>query len=248
MLALVESTTPFAWFDFTTCLIEGWRKHADCLRIDGPLLRREEWCRVLVEAGFAQVGAWPNAGAPGDTLGQHLILAQVEGEPGSRATPADFGVISAAPAAVEAVAESPSLDILAVPAAERGHAMRDFVRREVMAVLRSDPNEPPARHIRFADLGMDSLMAVQLRNRLSRGLAMAKPLAASVMFDHPSIDSISTHLLDAIAPAAAETAPAARAAPAAPVTSKPPLHAEQVAGMCEAEIEASLDARLKQRR
>ncbi len=243
MLALVESTTPFAWFDFTTSLIEGWRKHADGLRTDGPLLRPEAWRRALIEAGFAEVGAWPEAGAPGDTLGQHLILAQVQGELGSQTAVADFVAVAATPIALKAVAQLPSLDILAVPAAERAHAMRDFVRGEVMAVLRSNPNDPPARHVRFADLGMDSLMAVKLRNRLSHGLATAKPLAASVMFDYPSIDAISTYLLDTIAPVAAETAP-----PPAAVTAKALLRAERLAGMGDAEIEALLDARLEGRR
>jgi acyl transferase domain-containing protein len=236
MLALVESTTPFAWFDFTTCLIEGWRKHADGLRTDGPLLRPEVWRRALIEAGFAEVGAWPEQGSPGDTLGQHVILAQVEGELGESAKALDLAVASAP--AFEAAAETSRLDILAMPAAERTHAMRDFVRGEVMAVLRSDRNDPPMRHVRFADLGMDSLMAVQLRNRLSRGLAMAKPLAASVMFDHPTIDAVSTYLLNAMAPALAEAAPT-------PVPPRPSLHTQEVAAMGDADIEALLDARLK---
>jgi acyl transferase domain-containing protein len=243
VLALVEATTSFAWFDFTTSLIEGWRKHADGLRTDGPLMRPEVWRRALIEAGFADVGAWPEAGAPGDTLGQHLILAQVEGELGSRTAAADFGAVAAAPIALKAIAEVPRLDILAVPAAERAHAMRDFVRGEVMAVLRSDVNDVPARHVRFADLGMDSLMAVQLRNRLSRGLAMTKSLAASVMFDHPSIDAISTYLLDTLAPVAVETAP-----PPAASTAKALLPAEEVALMGDVDIEALLDARLEGRR
>ena len=98
------------------------------------------------------------------------------------------------------------------------------------------------RHVRFADLGMDSLMAVQLRNRLSRGLAMAKPLAASVMFDHPTIDAISTYLLNAMAPALAERCAGGRSPP------RPSLPAEEVAAMGDADIEALLDARLKGRR
>jgi SAM-dependent methyltransferase len=239
MLVLVESTTPFAWFDFTTCLIEGWRKHADDLRNDGPLLRPELWGRALIEADFAEFGAWPETGSPGDTLGQHVMIAQVEGELSARAMAIDLAVVSVP--ALEAAAEVSRLDILAMPAAERTHAMRNFVRGEVMTVLRSDPNDPPQRHVRFADLGMDSLMALQLRNRLSRGLSMAKPLAPSVMFDHPTIDALSSYLLNAVAPVTAEAAP----------TPVPPSHslcAAEVATMGDADIEALLDARLRGRR
>lgn len=240
MLALVESTTPFAWFDFTTCLIEGWRKHADGLRTDGPLLRPEIWQRALIDAGFTKAGAWPQQDSPGDTLGQHLILAQVEGEPGARVATKEPAV-GALPVKTFETATAASLDILTVPAAERTHAMRDFVRGEVMAVLRRDRDDPPARHVRFADLGMDSLMAVQLRNRLSRGLAMAKPLAATVMFDHPTIDAIAAYLLNVMLPAAEV------AVPKPAVVAKAPLRAE-VAAMGDADIEALLDARLKGRR
>lgn len=240
MLALVESTTPFAWFDFTTCLIEGWRKHADALRTDGPLLSPEVWRRALIEAGFAKAGAWPEQDSPGDTLGQHLILAQVAGELGVRAASKDLAVGALPVKTFDTAVEAPRLDLLAVPAAERTHAMRDFVRGEVMAVLRRERNDPPARHVRFADLGMDSLMAVQLRNRLSRGLALAKPLAATVIFDHPTIDAISAYLLNVMMPAADVAA-------AKPIAAEAPVRAE-VAAMGDADIEALLDARLKARR
>jgi acyl transferase domain-containing protein len=240
MLALVESTTPFAWFDFTTCLIEGWRKHADGLRTDGPLLSPEGWQRALIEAGFADAGAWPERDSAGDTLGQHIILARVAGELDESATTID-PTASPTPAFEEVAAKVSRLDILAMPAAERAQAMRDFVRAEVMAVLRSDPNDPPMRHVRFADLGMDSLMAVQLRNRLSRGLGAAKPLAASVMFDHPTIDALSAYLLSALAPAHEKAA-------STPVPPMPSLRTEEVAAMGDADIEALLEARLRGRR
>ena len=43
------------------------------------------------------------------------------------------------------------------------------------------------------DLGLDSLMAVQLRGVLSRELRIALP--ASLVFDHPTIDSIAVCVL-----------------------------------------------------
>ena len=50
------------------------------------------------------------------------------------------------------------------------------------------------------DLGIDSLMAVELRNRLATGLALAKPLTATLVFDFPTIADIAGHLNAIIEP------------------------------------------------
>ena len=56
------------------------------------------------------------------------------------------------------------------------------------------PTEPsPA--VGFVDLGMDSLMAVEFRNRLNRALAGAYVAPNTVVFDYPDIDSLARHLV-----------------------------------------------------
>src|SRR5690606_30701849 len=91
--------------------------------------------------------------------------------------------------------------------AERADVLRDFVRDRVVRVLRLDADSPPGRHDRLMDLGFDSLMAVQLRNQLGTGLGLAQPLPATLMFDHPTIDALATHLLGRLAPAEAPAEP-----------------------------------------
>ncbi|MEO1399840.1 MAG: type I polyketide synthase [Cyanobacteria bacterium J06635_1] len=60
----------------------------------------------------------------------------------------------------------------------------------------------------FADLGMDSLMAVELRNRLQSSLGCAIP--TTMAFDYPTIAALAAHLAEVLAlPAAATEDPLA---------------------------------------
>ena len=240
LLALVESTTPFAWFDFTTRLIEGWRVFDDDLRKDEPLLSADAWSALLLSSGFTRVGSWPQRGGVADALGQHLILAQAPG--GFADAPVSFNSSAerrerAAPeAAIANIAE----EIAMAPEAERLDLMRAFVRDQVIAVLRADPDNPPGRQSRLTDLGLNSLMAVQLRNRLRRGLSLPKPPAASVMFDHPTIEALARHFLTVIS----EAADSVKQPVTAPIR---PMSSEPVGVLGDAEIEALLDARARRR-
>jgi acyl transferase domain-containing protein/SAM-dependent methyltransferase len=240
-LALVESTTSFAWFDFTTGLIEGWRKHTDGLRTDGPLLAPEAWDSALRAAGFADVVSWPQRGSPAEALGQHVVLAQAPGE-FSTAPQSLISAMENEPAALAAssavVVQSVAEDVLAAPVGEQLDVMRNFVRAQVAAVLRLPDDAAPDRRSRLTDLGLDSLMAVQLRNRLTRGLSLPKTLPATVMFDYPTIEGLSGKLLAMLRPIEAQE-PADRPSPApAPV-----FAVADVAQLSDAEIETLLASR-----
>ena len=123
---------------------------------------------------------------------------------------------------------------------ERLDRLRELVRSQVMQVLRLDGASQPALHDRLMDLGMDSLMAVQLRNALNRALALERGLPSSLMFDFPTIEAIASHLHEHIAPVAAMPAPAA----AATAASAEVLGAEAVAGMSDDDIARLLEQRL----
>jgi acyl transferase domain-containing protein/SAM-dependent methyltransferase len=240
VLALIESTTPFAWFDFTTGLIEGWRKHTDNIRTDGPLVQPEVWERAMKAAGFEDVDFKPRRGTSGDSFGQHLVLARAPGEFSAWVAAPDSTEIDATERSQEESAAEFQIDeLLAAPAGERLDLMRRFVRSQVMLVLRSDPASPPDRDSRLTDLGLDSLMAVQLRNRLSRGLGFDKPLSATVMFDHPTIEALSNKMLSIVAPIEPKPAVSKIARPKAGSS----VAVGDIAQMSDAEIEALLSSR-----
>jgi len=78
-----------------------------------------------------------------------------------------------------------------------------------------------------------------LRNALNQALALERPLASTLMFDHPTIDAIALHLVERLAGAAAGTARPPAAPP--PVAA---LDAAAVATLSDADIERLLNERL----
>ncbi|MBI4997956.1 MAG: methyltransferase [Rhodocyclales bacterium] len=250
MLLLVESTVHLAWFDMTTGLIEGWQHFADDLRTDNPLLPANTWVTALHDAGFDHAAAWPAPGSAAEALGQHVVVANVGGAAAAdtELAPVETGAHAVSSVtAVSSVEQGPALRqrVLDSLPDERLEILRDFVRDRVVAILKLDANEPPSRNDRLMDLGFDSLMAVQLRNRLGSGLALDKPLPATVMFDHPTIDALAAYLLGRIdAPKAVPTL-AAGPQPAGATANPQMLGAADIAALSDAEIEALLLSRLE---
>ncbi len=80
----------------------------------------------------------------------------------------------------------------AAPAEEKRSLLAAFVQAELKAVLRL-PTSPPVA-ASFFDLGMDSLMAVELRNRLNRAFSGEYTASNTVVFDYPSATGLAEHL------------------------------------------------------
>src|SRR5690606_32385071 len=78
-----------------------------------------------------------------------------------------------------------------------------FVVEEASKVLGLPAGTPIGARQPFHELGLDSLMAVELRNAI--GAAVGRPQPATLLFDHPTTDSLVEHLLELI-----EAAEAAR--------------------------------------
>ncbi len=90
--------------------------------------------------------------------------------------------------------EDPLSLLRGMPAAEHKDLLVSFLQQELQAVLRL-PNAPSPT-VGFFDLGMDSLMAVELRNRLNRAFADEYVASNTVVFDYPDINTLAGHLAD----------------------------------------------------
>ncbi|MFF1480704.1 type I polyketide synthase [Streptomyces sp. NPDC058301] len=122
----------------------------------------------------------------------------------------------AAHSAQGGAAQGPSLAERLAPlsAPEREKALVDLVRTEVAAALDYDSAEGVDAVKGFKDLGLDSLTAVELRNRLGRATGLRLP--ATVVFNFPTPAGLAGHLAAELFPAGTQEETEAASAAAAP--------------------------------
>ena len=246
LLILCEATTHLPWFDVTTGLIEGWQRFEDSSRTDSPLLSPADWRAALERAGFDAVATLPEPGSPAEILGQHVLVARAPASavPVSEAEPRRIERASVGSRATTPVSAEAARRFREALPTDRIRLAVDYVATHVAAVLRVarpetlDPRQP------LMDLGLDSLMAVELRSRLALGLGLGSGLPATLIFEHPSIEAIAALLVRKVN----ETngAPAEARAESMP---EPAVAASQaaarIAKLSEDEVEALLVKKLE---
>ena len=127
----------------------------------------------------------------------------------------------------------------ALPSGHRRQALVTELADRARQVIGLDAAASIDPRVPLKELGLDSLMAVELRNTLTR--VTGRPLPATLLFDHPTLDALAVHLgrlLGVEAAAAGEPGagpPAARGA------------RDAVARLSEEEAEALLVAELETR-
>jgi acyl carrier protein len=198
----------------------------------------------LRAAGFIAVESWPGAGSAAEVLGLHVIVARPPQLAASEAVDLPSEINEHDRGAADRSSEpTPSIELLdqlqaALPD-ERLDLTIDFVRGHVARILRLDPHEPLDRRARLMDIGVDSLMAVELRSRLSSGLGLAQPLPATLIFDYPTSEAIARHLLSDVL----------KLDDAAPAASMPDeldmASSSDIDGMSDEEVTALLLKKLK---
>ena len=185
-LLLLEGANPPLWGDMVFTLIDGWWHFEDTdLRPDYPLMRRDRWCQVLAETGFDNV-ACLNDAKHQDNSNHTLYLAQtstgsgaLSGSPSVRATTAEHIPVTVKPGAVLDPVPPAQPDLIELV---RDHAAR--VMR--LPASQIDPKQP------LSELGLDSLMAIELRTQL--GLRLGVDLSLNPLRMRRSVEEIAAYL------------------------------------------------------
>lgn len=87
-----------------------------------------------------------------------------------------------------------------VPAAEQRVLLAEHVKVAARKTLGFQESAAVQQDVPLQDLGLDSLMALEMRNDLAQSLAI--PLNAGLLFDYPSVDQLTEHLLGLLAASA----------------------------------------------
>ncbi len=140
-----------------------------------------------------------------------------------------------------------------VAAPDREELLIEFVRGEAAAVLGVDSAEAVAPDVGLFEMGMDSLMSVELRRRLEKGAG--RKLPSTLTFNYPNVAALAGYLQrelvvpDQVAPMAAIPRPAAPAeASAVSPQSAAPRDTDNLDDLSDEELEARLLARLSETR
>ena len=241
LLILCESTTHFAWFDITTGLVEGWQHFDDEIRTGNPLLSAQQWIDLLNESGFLSAQQMPEAGSLAESVGQHVILARTFLTAGGEETeirPVSMTTV----ASVENQARDFDVLLTALrqaDAVERYELMLDYVRRCLRQVFHLDPGYGLESRDRFSDLGMDSLLALELRTVLERELPI-ETMPAILAFDTGTPGSLAKALLTFLFPPNPEAKPENGRQAA-----QPRYATEEIEQLSDADVEELLLQRLQ---
>ncbi len=80
------------------------------------------------------------------------------------------------------------------PSGRRPALLRNLVRETAIRVLGLSESDGPSDSAPLSEAGLNSLLAIELRNSLAKSLQMT--LSATLLFEHPTIEALSAFLWD----------------------------------------------------
>lgn len=124
--------------------------------------------------------------------------------------------------------------------AERVGLLKQVIRNEVARVLQK-PADELDDDVGIFDLGMDSLMAVELSTALSRKIGHKLP--ATTVMDHPDIESVTNYIIEKVLvlPGGKD---AKHSQPPVPAEPEPDTTEKEVGELSQQEVETALDEEL----
>jgi myxalamid-type polyketide synthase MxaB len=146
-----------------------------------------------------------------------------------------FELVSKQRAESPGIADQWRVILAATPQKDRAAALEQLLVVEISSVLGLDPSRMPSRRKGFTEMGVDSLMAVELANRLSRRAGVKLP--STLVFEQPNLEALARFLSAKIGMIARTDARAERTVERQPTKSAAQVDVES---MSAAEASAAL--------
>ncbi len=179
-------------------LFEGWWLYEDAENRlpDSPLIASATWEALLAEAGFAPVVHAADPRLAGTGLGHDILVAESDGWVSESGAPAERGgEVRAEAEGVVKEGDRTEKARVAVSApmgaAELAEAVARGVEAELRAVLELGGTGLD-RDRAFTDFGVDSILAIDIANRLN--LRFAVRLRPTDLYSHASVRRLSTQI------------------------------------------------------
>jgi len=135
---------------------------------------------------------WTRYLAQGVSPARKAFLAELIDEAPRAAPTAAPAKPSPAASSAASPAENLAATLAAAPEARKRTLLATFIRERALQTLGLDVGRAVDPRTPLGELGLDSLLSVELRNRLS--VVVGKPLPATLLFDHPTLDALTDHL------------------------------------------------------
>jgi acyl transferase domain-containing protein/NADPH:quinone reductase-like Zn-dependent oxidoreductase/acyl carrier protein len=158
--------------------------------VDRARLRRQGLVPIEPEEGLALFDAALAAGEFSCLVPTRFDVAELGRQDSVK--PILRGLVGKVPRlATAAAGVGLQAELLAIPASERERTLIAVVRTQVSAILGLGSDVPDGRPLQ--ELGLDSLMAVELRNRLQKRSGLRLP--PTLLFDYPTVEALAGLLL-----------------------------------------------------
>ncbi len=216
-LVLVETTADQTWHNVSTGLIESWQHFSDVARSSGsPLMSLDRWAEELTCSGFEHFSAAPSPELATHRLGLHVLIAHkpvgASGPPADRAdrsgpaieSPISFAIserdLASLDGGVSPLHTSSGADIsinLLDEIASASPKQRMSLALEAVTIAVAQVlgrTTLPMKDDRLMELGLDSLMAIELQSRLQTVFGIDR-LSSTLIFDYPTSEAIARFLL-----------------------------------------------------
>lgn len=180
-LLLLEATYGQAWLDLTFGLVSGWWAFTDQSVRQYPLMTPQQWETVCQQVGYGQINIISDASLhPDNQALEAIIIATVA---------ADQGVVSD---------EGPvATDWSSLNQNELDGSIKSLILN-IVTDLTTISDTDSIKNKSFFELGMDSLMATELRNRVIEQLGENMELPMTLMNDHPDLSQLADFLVSEV--------------------------------------------------